>query len=214
MKRIALLAISILLFARSARAQDDDQPGEVYNVPSQPQQQPQAKQPPPSNPDQPAPPQEKEDPAKKARLAIRGGLGYQHAPVNGIPVNGGRLRLGIGAQTDSSAHYAMISALYGESEEGLRTWDVRVGWTGDFLRYGILRLGVDVEGGYLVVRRVTFDDRMWALGVGGGAHVGLDFYPWGERNDHALTVEGKFDVHLHFGPTVMWGPTLMVGFRY
>ncbi len=226
MKRIVLLAIGALAFvARPALAQEEDQ-GEVYNIPSpqqppppqqpaQPQTQsqapPQAEQPSP-NPEQPK--QGEEDPAKKLRLSLRGGLGYQLAPVHGVPVNGGRLRLGIGAQNDSSAHYAMISFLYGATEEGLRTWDARVGWTGDFFRTGILRLGVDVDMGYLFVRRATVDARMWALGIGGGGHVGLDLYPFGPRNDHALMVEGRFDVHFHFGPAVMWGPTLLLGFRY
>jgi hypothetical protein len=209
MKRIALLSIGVVLFfARPALAQEEDQ-GEVYTVPSQqPQKQTPAQPasaastdpPPNSSPDQP-PKQGDEDPAKKVRLSLRGGLGYALQPLHGVPVSGGRLRLGVGGQTDSSAHYAMVSFLYGATEEGLRTWDARVGWTGDFYRTGILRLGVDVEMGYLFVRRATFDDRMWALGVG-------------PRNDHALTVEGRFDVHLHFGPAVMWGPTLLLGFRY
>jgi hypothetical protein len=208
MRRSSLLVASlVVMFARPAFAQEEDQ------------DQPPVENPPPQAPPRvtPSPVDRRgeEDPAAKLRLTMRGALGYQLAPVHGIPISGGRLRLGVGAQNDHSAHYAVLSFLYGGTEEGLRTWDARVGWMGDFLRTGIVRLGVDVEAGYLVVRRVTLDgDRMWALGLGGGVHGSLDLYSFGPRNDHALMLEGRFDIAFHFGPAFMWGPTLLVGFRY
>jgi len=140
--------------------------------------------------------------------------GYQYQQIHGVPITGGRLRLGVGGQNDSQAHYAVLSILYGSTEESLRSYDVRLGWNGDFLRKSIFRLGGQVELGYLWIKRTTIDKRMWALGIGGGIHASADVLQFGARDDHALYVEGRFDVHAHFGPAFIWAPSLLVGFRY
>ena len=131
-----------------------------------------------------------------------------------MPITGGRLRLGVGAQNDSTAFYAMGTILYGSTEEGLRTWDLRASISADLVRTGIFRFGPDLEMGYLVVRRATVDSRMWALGLGAGIHASLDVYPFGPRDDHAVFIEGKLDAHLHFGNALMWGPSVLAGVRY
>ncbi|MBX3228657.1 MAG: hypothetical protein KIT84_08395 [Labilithrix sp.] len=161
-----------------------------------------------------APPQSEEDAAKKHRLSFRGAGGFQYQQVNGIPVTGARVRLGVGSQTDTIAHYGGISVLYGATENDLRTWDVRLGYTGDLLRMGVLRLGGTAETGYLFIRRATIDKRMYALGIGAGVHLGVDLFPFGPRNDHAVTAEARFDAHLHFGSVFVWGPSVLLGFRY
>lgn len=151
---------------------------------------------------------------KDFRPTFKGAAGFQYAQVHGVPINGGRLRLGAGAQNDASAFYAMLSMLYGSTEEGLRTWDLRGTISADLVRAGIFRLGGDLEMGYLVVRRATVDSRMWALGLGAGVHASLDVYPFGPRGDHAVFLEGKLDAHLHFGNAFMWGPSILAGIRY
>ena len=148
------------------------------------------------------------------RPTFKGAAGFQYAQVHGVPITGGRLRLGVGGQNDSSAFYAMLSMLYGSTEESLRTWDVRGTISADLLRVGLLRLGGDLEMGYLVVRRATVDSRMWALGLGAGIHASVDVYQFGPRDDHAIFVEGKLDAHLHFGSAFMWGPSVLAGVRY
>ncbi len=163
--------------------------------------------------DAPARPAQK-DPANEMRIALRGAGGFQYAKVHGVPITGARLRLGAGGQTDFGGHYAVLSILYGSTESDLRAWDVRVGWIGDFLRFSIFRLGLDAEVGYLVIRRASVDDRLWALGAGAGVHVSADVFSFGPRGDHAITVEGRFDGHLHFGPAFVWGPSVLAGFRY
>ena len=160
------------------------------------------------------PPLDDASEAKRVRAAFRGAAGFQYARLSGIPVTGARMRLGVGGQTDSGAHYGGLSVLYGSTENGLRTWDIRFGWTGDFIRAGIVRLGVDVEFGYLVVRRASVDERQWALGAGAGVHASVDLVPFGPRDDHAITLEGHFDGHLHFGNTFVWGPSILAGVRY
>ncbi len=161
-----------------------------------------------------APPPPKPSSGKAFRPTFKGAAGFQYAQVHGVPITGGRLRLGVGGQNDSSAFYAMLSMLYGSTEESLRTWDVRGAISADLLRVGILRLGGDLEMGYLVVRRATVDSRMWALGLGAGVHASLDAYPFGPNDDRAIFVEGKLDAHLHFGNAFMWGPSILAGVRY
>ncbi|MBX3219721.1 MAG: hypothetical protein KF795_04325 [Labilithrix sp.] len=151
---------------------------------------------------------------KEYRPSLKGSAGFQYAQAHGVPITGGRMRLGVGGQNDTSAFYAVLSMLYGSTAEGLRTWDVRGSISGDLLRTGILRLGIDVEMGYLVVRRVTVDSRMWALGLGAGVHASVDVYQFGPRDDHAIFLEGKLDAHLHFGSAFMWGPSVLAGIRY
>ena len=151
---------------------------------------------------------------KEFRPSLKGAGGFQYAQAHGVPITGGRLRLGVGAQNDSSAYYAVLSILHGSTAEGLRTWDLRGSISADLLRIGLLRLGIDLEMGYLVVRRVTVDSRMWALGLGGGVHGSVDVYAFGPRDDHAVFLEGKLDAHLHFGSAFVWGPSALVGIRY
>lgn len=148
------------------------------------------------------------------RTTFKGAAGFQYAQVHGVPVTGGRLRLGVGAQNDARAFYAMATVLYGSTEEGRRTWDLRGSLSVDLLRLGILRLGGDLAMGYLVVRRATVDSRMWALGLGAGVHASIDAYRFGPHDDHAIFVEGRFDAHLHFGTAFMWGPSILGGIRY
>ena len=160
----------------------------------------------------PTPP--KKPSGKAFRPSFKGAAGFQYAQVHGVPITGGRLRLGIGAQNDDTAFYANATVLYGSTDEGLRTWGLRGSISGDLLRVGLLRLGGDLEMGYLVVRRATVDARMWALGLGAGVHASIDAYAFGPNDDHAVFVEGKLDAHLHFGNAFMWGPSVLVGFRY
>jgi hypothetical protein len=166
-------------------------------------------------PDQPPPaPAQKEDDGQKARTSFRAEGGFQYSQLFGVPRTGARLRFGAGAQNDSFAHYATISVLYGGTENDLRTWDFRLGYTGDFLRVSILRLGLDAEMGYLFIHRASADERMFALGAGAGAHAGFDIVAFGPHDDHAVTAQARFDASLHFGGAFVWGPAVLIGFRY
>jgi hypothetical protein len=218
---VALVAFAALVLVSSdARAQDplpQLPPNENPPAPNQPPapSKPAAKPDAPTSEDFGAPaPKEDEAEGKKSRLSFRFNGGYQLGRLHSVPTNGGRFRAGVGAQTDSSAHYATISLLYGSTDQGLRAWDFRVGWQGDFLRYKILRAGVDVEAGYMFVRRVTEDRRIWAFGIGAGIHAGVDVFSWGPRDDHAITIDARLDGHIHFGTAPYWGPTLMAGLRF
>jgi hypothetical protein len=157
---------------------------------------------------------EDEAKARAFRPSFKGALGYQYAHTFGVPIEAGRLRLGVGGQNDWMAHYLMLSIMVGETDAGRRAWDMRVGWSGDFRVVSILRLGLDAEVGYLFFRRATIDERMYALGIGAGAHVGVDAFTWGERDDHALFVEGRIEGHIHFGSADLWGPSILLGLRY
>jgi hypothetical protein len=168
----------------------------------------------PSAPEPPPPPAKKEDDGQKPRTSFRAEGGFQYSQLFGVPITGARVRLGVGAQNDSFAHYATVSVLYGGTENDLRTWDFRLGYTGDFLRVSIVRLGLDAEMGYLFIHRASLDERMFALGAGAGAHAGLDIVAFGPRGDHAVTAQARFDASLHFGGAFVWGPAVLIGFRY
>jgi hypothetical protein len=155
-----------------------------------------------------------QDPATTMRSSFRGAGGFQAAWVDGVPITAARLRLGAGRQNDFVGYYATVSAFYGTTQNGLRTWDLRAGFSGDLLRLEIVRLGIDTEAGYLVIRRASIDSHLWALGLGVGVHASVDVFPFGPRADHAIFLEGRCDAYLHFGGAFMWGPTLLVGLRY
>ena len=199
-RRLRRLAwpLAILLHARLAEAQDEPPPP-----------------PPPPPPEDVAPAQNRgEDPATTMRNAFRAAGGFEYAQVDGVPITAGRLRLGAGRQNDFVGHYGTLSALYGTTQNGLRTWDLRAGFEGDLVRIGVLRLGLDAELGYLVVRRASVDGHLWALGAGAGAHASLDVIPFGPRDDHAIMLEARCEAFLHFGGAFMWGPSILVGLRY
>lgn len=176
-------------------------------------QTPAQSQPAPAPAPPPRPPTDAEEGAK-TRLALRFDGGFQYEQIDKVPVTAARFRLGVGGQTDSNANYASISILYGATTNGLRTYDFKVGWIGDLYRYSIMSFGVDAEIGYLWVHRATIDDRMWALGATAAAHIGFDLYPFGPRNDHAITAQARIDGSFYFGGAAVWGPELLLGFRY
>lgn len=231
MKRVALL-VPLVFFSLAAPAQA--QPLEPLPPPTTqpPATQPPATQPlpPPTSPEAPtvedfgrpaprpvqdlgpAPPLP--DESKKFHESVKGELGYEYAQVHGVPIDAGRLILGFGGQNADMAHYAIATMMLGQTREGRRVWDLRVGWSGDLYRAGILRLGLTAQAGYLVVRRVTDDSRAYAFGIGAGGHAGVDLVPFGDHGEHALTLDGRFDVHLHFGNAVQWGPEILLGFRW
>jgi hypothetical protein len=223
MKRALLLVAPLMFAARPAFAQQATP--EDFGV-GQTQQPAPAATPTPTPTTAPAPTpaptaaqqqQELEQEEKKKgefKPAIKAQLGYQYARMYGVPINAGRFRLGVGAQNDVQAHYFTFSSFIGATETERRIWDLRVGYEGELRLVGILRLGLGLEMGYVFVRRASIDERMWALGIGAQAHVGLDAVTWGPRDDHALYVEARIEAHIHFGNADMWGPTLSVGVRF
>jgi len=157
---------------------------------------------------------QEEEKAHRHSASAKLGVGYEYARLWGVPLNAGRLRTGVGAQNDFSGHYMMVSILVGETENGRRVWDARLGYANDFAVLSVLRLGIELELGYLVLHRATLDSRQWAMGVGAGAHVVFDAIQFGERNRSALYIEGRFEGHVHFGGGVLWGPTISLGLRF
>lgn len=166
------------------------------------------------SPAAPPTPAQQEAKLKELAPAIKAQLGFQHARMFGVPINGGRFRLGVGAQNDAQAHFFTFSSMIGATETDRRMWDLRVGYSGEVRAAGILRVGLGIETGYVFVRRATVDERMWALGIGVEAHLGVDAVTWGPRDDHALYLEARIEGHIHWGNADMWGPTLSVGLRF
>jgi hypothetical protein len=142
MKRALVLVVPIVAVAVPAFAQQATP--EDFGVPQQ-QQQPAApaetapapaatptihviSQPPPL----PAPassttPEQDEAKLKEFKPAIKVQLGYQYARLHSVPINAGRFRLGVGAQSDVQAHYFTFSSFVGATETERRVWDLRVG---------------------------------------------------------------------------------------
>jgi hypothetical protein len=163
----------------------------------------------------PPPPNAEEEAAKRYDPSGRVEGGFQYAQLSGVPFSGARVRGGVGVQSTTNAQYATVTFFYGETEGGLRTWDIRVGWTGDLWRWEMVRVGADVEFGYLTIHRATDSSHLWALGLTGGGHVSADLYKWGPRGmEHGIYVEGRFDVLAEFGISVAWSPSALAGFRY
>jgi hypothetical protein len=176
----------------------------------------------------PPAPREPREEAARLRPSYKAELGYQYAQVHGVPINAGRLSLFFGGQNDSQTHYGFATVMVGETREHRRTWDLRAGYSGDFLRAGILRAGLYAQMGYLVVRRVTLDSRAYAVGVGAGVHAGIDVITFGGETicsktksnecvkvaEHALTLDARFDGNIHFGNAFQWGPSVLLGFRW
>jgi hypothetical protein len=150
----------------------------------------------------------------KIKPSFRGQLGYQYTHMFGVPINAGRLRLGVGLQNDDMGHYMTFSSMVGETETGRRAWDLRVGYEGELRLAGIVRLGAGLEIGYVFVRRASIDERQWALGIGAHVHGSVDALTWGFRDDHALYVDARIEGHIHFGNADLWGPTLSIGVRF
>jgi hypothetical protein len=226
MKRAAglsllLLSIAVPAYAQQATPEDfgtapqpqpSQQPQPTITVIGQPQ--PSATPYPTQTPTTPTPVVAPEKKLDEFKPALKVQLGYQYARMYGIPISAGRLRLGVGAQNDVQAHYFTFSSMVGATETDRRVWDLRVGYEGELRLVGIVRLGLGLETGYVFVRRASIDERMWALGIGAQAHVGVDAITWGPRDDHALYLEARIEGHIHWGNADMWGPTLSLGFRF
>jgi len=159
-------------------------------------------------------PEAEEAKGRRARAMFKVQLGFQYSRLHSVPIVGGRMRFGVGAQTDTQAHYFVFSSMIGETETERRAWDLRIGYGGDMRFATIARIGVGLELGYVFVRRASIDERQWALGIGADVHLGIDALTWGPHEDHALFFEARIEGHLHFGNADMWGPTLSAGIRF
>lgn len=228
---LPLLALSAPAFAQQATPEDFGVPPQQQQQqpPAQPQTAPSTTQPqitvvngnpaPPPATTTPAPASSGPTPEEEAKLgkikpSFRGQLGYQYTHMYGVPINAGRLRLGVGLQNDSMGHYMTFSSMVGETETSRRAWDLRVGYEGELRLAGIVRLGAGLEIGYVFIRRASIDERMWALGIGAHIHGSVDALTWGFRDDHALYIDARIEGHIHFGNADLWGPTLSVGLRF
>jgi hypothetical protein len=147
----------------------------------------------------------------KPSLKIEAGPGLRK--LHGITVLGADMRLAVGAQNNRLGHYAAFSFLYGSTEHTLRTWSMMLGYNLD-VRVSIVRLGLGLEGGALVVRRASLDNRMYSWGGGIFGHVGVDIADLGRNGHDALYVDLRLAGSLHYGGVGFWGPSLSLGVRF
>src|SRR5262249_43431733 len=86
-----------------------------------------------------AAPAQADDSASSFSTKVEGG--YEIGAMYGSPMHGGRLRVGLGSQTDARAFWATLSGRYGASFSGLGVWDVRLGADSELVRIGIFHAG-------------------------------------------------------------------------
>jgi hypothetical protein len=177
-------------------------------APPQPQPQPQ-----PTAWKSTKPASEDEESEGMTKSSMKLELGGAYRRLLGLNVAGGDLRLGVGPQNNRLGHYAMVDFFYGATENSLRTWSVMIGYNLD-VRVNIVRLGLGLEGGALVVRRASLDKRMYSWGGGAYLHAGADIVSFGRNGYDALYVDVRFGGSLHYGGVGFWGPSLMLGFRF
>lgn len=172
---------------------------------------------PPPPPPPPPPPRRTEDDEDEGRqrTSLKIELGAAYRRVHGIEVGGGAFIVGAGAQNNRFGHYATFNLFYGATDLALRTTGIFGGYNFD-VRAGIVRLGLGIEGGYLIIRRASLDKRLYALGAGGFGHIGVDVVTFGDRKDKdegALYLDVRLSGTLHAGNAGFWGPSIALGFR-
>lgn len=130
--------------------------------------------------------------------------GYELGAMYGRAMHGGRLRLGLGSQSETKALWATLSGRYGTTFVGLPTWDVRIGGDSELLRVGLFHAGAGVDIGiHGFTTRAKYDianyddpDVQYALSLGLSGRVGIDVVKLGESSRSAVTLDARLDGHL------------------
>lgn len=170
--------------------------------------------PPPPPPPAPRKAEDDEDEGRQ-RTSLKLELGAAYRRVHGIEAGGGAFIVGAGMQNNRFGHYATFNFFYGATDLSLRTTGIFGGYNFD-VRAGIVRLGIGIEGGYVMIRRASLDKRLYAAGAGGFGHVGVDLVTFGDRKDKdegALYLDLRLSGTLHAGNAGFWGPSIALGFR-
>lgn len=227
---VGAIALGLLLFASSARADGESAP----LPPSQPPSSPPPQQVPVAPPAQPAgplelapaappPPAPEESPNKrKVGLAakIQGGVGQRRLFDDSIV--GADLTGGLGLYVNSVDIYFDVQLMFA-SDEGLPFRHYRFGPTIDFEAFSRVRLGAGISLGGTSLSRETTGSSTTAFSF--GAHILGSIDVWQLSDRGALYVLGQLSVDSAgtlFGSdsrkgvptTVLWGPTLALGARF
>ena len=197
MKRIALIPgfLAVFLIGQAALAQDAPAP-----VPA-----PAIEAPPPED--------------ARVRLSFTNELDYGFLNLYGLSIDQTGYRAGIGAQTNKISGYATFDCGFGSTPNGLSTQQYSFGLEAMYRALPYLRLGGGIRGGAMLIVRATTGEGMGALGYGVYARADIDVVRWGRRDDHGIYVGARMNVDLFAenasGPVpVLYGPELIVGFRY
>jgi hypothetical protein len=173
-----------------------------------------------AGPSAPAAAKTDEEEGRTYRFAAKGQAGYELGVMYARPIHSARFRLGLGRQNDNYSQFVIIDGRYGQTPNGLGTWDIRLGGEVDLYRSGILRIGLGAASGLLILKRATTpsgaligSNDAVALTIGMDVHAGADLVRWGPRNDHALTIDARLDLHVFFTGYYV-APGVVLGLRY
>ena len=146
------------------------------------------------------------------RYVMKAAVGAAYRRLYEIPIVGGDIQLGFGAQWHEVAIYGTIGALYGSTQHGLLTRAYEIGFSVE-LREGRFGLGAALRSSYMYFIRATDGTAVDSTGIGVAPFVSFDVLPF---DGHALYVNAKVNLDSFGGKptTFVWGPTLSLGIRY
>ena len=155
-----------------------------------------------------------DDGARSTSTKLEGG--YELGAMYGRPMHGGRLRVGLGSQSDAMGFWATLSGRYGTTFTGVPTWDIRLGGDSELFRSGLFHAGggadIGVHGFTSQGEREGGGAR-WALSLGLSGRAGIDVLRFHDSPRSALTLDVRVDGHLFF-----WGyytsAALLAGVRF
>lgn len=193
MKRAFALAALVVLAPRVAAAQIDP----VYNPDEETTEATEAT---------PTPPKPEAPGASHgvARVALVGGL----RSLFDLDVLGGGVQLSYGLDAPISGQ-ANLRMLGGRTLGGLGVFEASGTGMVEFASRVGLRFGFGAGLAAFSVTRATNGGTLLSVGPEGIARLGYDFAP-----HHALFILADVDCELQAGLSVVWGPTLAVGYRF
>lgn len=184
------LALALAAGARSAGAdqQDPDQEWTAPSAASEPEPEPAPK-------------------PKGSTLVTRAALMGAYRGIHDLSAFAGGLGVSIGSETPNGGAYFNAHGMVGSTMAGLRVFDFGATVTGELHTQG-LRFGGGGGASYFGVRRATTGAILGSVGPMALICLGYDFGespgPW-----VLLDLEGQLQA-----AALVWGPTLLLGWRF
>lgn len=131
-----------------------------------------------------------------------------------VPIGAVDIALAPGIQTRTGGWYGVVGLLFGQTEYGLGTSQLRLGASWE-APVGRARLGLTPRASAIMVRRETYDDTLQAWALGAAAFASYDLI-----TERGYAIYGAIEAGADFfkgsgtTPPVFVGGTLVVGARF
>lgn len=151
-------------------------------------------------------------PPVKSQFSIETWAGFGYRRLFDVPMYNVDLGLMAGAVRGDNGYYGGLEALVGRTQNGLLTYTIKPQFQWEH-RFDRVRLGLSIGVPVVAIERATSDGTMVGIGLGASGLISVDVLR-AQRNALFIGARMTADLMLSDESPVVWGPTVLVGWRY